>query len=184
MNQQENIKLGDTTGAALVMRPGLVEKFSAPKLHYKVECLGPNGEQKWVEEFDNLVTNEGRNDVLSQYFKGSAYTASFFVGLKGTGSAAAADVMNSHAGWTEITAYSNANRPTLTLGTVASQSVDNSGSVASFTINGSATVAGAFVTTNNTVGGTTGKLYSAGDFAASRTVASGDTLNVTITLTD
>jgi hypothetical protein len=49
-----------------------------------------------------------------------------------------------------------------------------------YTINASATVAGAFVSSVNT--GTSGILYSAGDFAASRTVASGDTLNVTLTV--
>lgn len=107
----------------------------------------------------------------------------WFVGLKGTGAAAAGDTMASHAGWAEVTPYSNATRPVLTLGAVAAGSVDNSASVAVFTINATATVAGAFLCDLAVKAGTTGLLYGAGDFAASRSVLSGDTLNVTITLT-
>ena len=62
-------------------------------------------------------------------------------------------------------------------------SVDNAAAKASFDINGSTTIFGAFVTTNSTKGGTSGTLYGAADFAASRAVISGDTLNVTVTLT-
>ena len=41
-------------------------------------------------------------------------------------------------------------------------------------------IAGAFIASANT--GTSGVLYSAGDFSASRAVANGDTLNVTVTV--
>lgn len=150
---------------------------------YEVECRDRDGNIKWTEDVTNLVVNAGLNDVLDKYFKGSGYTAGWFVGLKGAGTIAAGDTMASHAGWSEITAYSQANRPTLTLGSVASQSVDNSASKAEFSITGSATVAGAFLATNNTKGGTTGTLYGAADFASSRGVEDGDTLNVQITLT-
>lgn len=133
--------------------------------------------QQWSETFQNLVTTEGKNDLLDKYLKGSSYTAAWYLGLKGTGSANAADTLASHGGWTEQTPYSG-NRPAITWGTSSSGS--NTASQVSISITGSATVAGAFVASVNT--GTSGKLYSAGDFAASRTVASGDTLNVTPTL--
>jgi hypothetical protein len=92
--------------------------------------------------------------------------------------------MASHAGWTEITAYSQTTRPQCIFGaaTAADPSIiNNSLSVAVFSINGAATVGGAFLTTNNTKGGTTGTLFSAADFQApgDRPVVSGDTLNVT-----
>ena len=150
---------------------------------YRFECFGKDGRLKWVEEVDNTVVNVGLNDLLNKYFKGSSYTAAFYVGLKGTGSISASDTMSSHAGWSEDTTYSDSTRPALTLGSVASQSVDNSASKASFGINGTSTIYGAFVTTNSTKGGTSGTLYGAADFGASRAVISGDTLNVTITLT-
>jgi hypothetical protein len=94
--------------------------------------------------------------------------------------------MASHAGWTEIVPYSNATRPVATFGTAttANPSVQtNSASPASFTINATATVGGAFLVSNSTKSGTTGVLFSASDFTApgDRSVASGDTLNVTYT---
>ena len=153
--------------------------------HYIVECIGPDGKLKWTDEFDNLVTNEGLNDNLDKYLKGSAYTAAFYVGLTdGTPTVNAADTMSSHAGWTEVTDYSESTREALVLGTVASQSVDNSASKASYSINATATVGGAFITTVNTKGGTTGILYGVGAFSGGdKSVGNGDTLNVTVTCT-
>jgi len=147
---------------------------------YRVECFDAQGNLKWVEETHNLVVNAGLNDVLDKYFKGSTYTAAWYVGLKGTGTIAAGDTLASHAGWTEITAYTG-DRKALTLGSVSGQSVDNSASKAVFAINGSATVYGAFLATVAT--GTSGTLYGAADFSGSRAVENGDTLNVTVTLT-
>jgi hypothetical protein len=92
--------------------------------------------------------------------------------------------MSSHASWSEITDYSQANRVAWTGGSVASQSIDNSASPASFTINQDATVIyGAFLTSNNTKGGSTGTLWSAGDFASSKSLDNGEILEITITYT-
>ncbi|MBZ8133203.1 hypothetical protein [Afifella sp. IM 167] len=150
------------------------------KTYYRFECVGPDGRVKWTELVPNLVVNEGLNDLLDKYFKGSGYTAAWYVGLKGTGTIAASDTLASHAGWSEITAYAG-DRKALTLGTVASQSVDNSASAAVFAINGTATVAGAFVAGAAT--GTSAVLYGAANFASARDVVADDTLNVTVTLT-
>ena len=152
--------------------------------HYIVECIGPDGKLKWTNDFDNLVTNEGLDDNLDKYLKGSTYTAAFYVGLTdGTPTVNAADTMSSHAGWTEVTDYSESTREALVLGTVASQSVDNSASKASYSINATATVGGAFITTVSTKGGTTGTLYGVGAFSGDKSVDNGDTLNVTVTCT-
>jgi hypothetical protein len=174
---QENTQLGAGLGAGLVARSGLEESARLPRFRYEVECIGADGELKWREDITNLVTTEGKNDILDKYFKGSAYTAAWYLGLKGTGSAATGDTLASHSGWTEQTPYSG-NRPPITFGTTSSGS--NTATAVSYTINATATVAGAFVSSVNT--GTSGKLYSAGDFAASRSVVSGDTLNVTLTV--
>lgn len=150
---------------------------------WTVICKDAKGREKWREVNDNLVTNAGLNDILDKYLKGSSYTAAWYVGLKGAGTAIAADTMSSHSSWSEITDYSQSVRPTLTLGTVSSQSVDNSASVETYSINGTATVAGAFLNTDSTKSGTTGTLYGVVDFSSSRSVLSGDTLEVTVTLT-
>jgi len=155
-----------------------------------VECYDKEGNLKWKEESKNLVVNVGLKDMNDKYFSGSSYTATWYLGLiTGPGSGttiAAGDTMSSHAGWTEDTNYSQANRPTCTFGaaTTADPSViTNSASVAVFSINGTTTIAGAFLTSNNTKGGTTGILFSASDFQSpgDRAVVNGDTLNVTYT---
>lgn len=155
------------------------EALKAPAFRYRVECVGADGRVKWVEEFSNLVTTAGKNDLMTKYFKGSTYTAAWYLGLKGTGSAAVGDTLASHAGWSEVNPYSG-NRPAITFGTASGGSLAASSAV-SYSITGSATVAGAFIASANT--GTSGTLYSAGDFTAARSVVSGDTLNVTPTVT-
>jgi hypothetical protein len=173
----EKINPTATAEAGLVMRQVIVEAVQAPKFRYQVECRGADGELKWAEDVTNLVTTQGGNDLLDKYFKGSAYTAAWFMGLAGTGTKALADTAASHVAWSEVNPYAG-NRPAITFGTTAAKS--NTATVVAFTCNGSATVAGAFVQSVNT--GATGILYSVSDFAASRSVISGDTLNVTLTV--
>ncbi len=143
----------------------------------------------WEVAIENLVTTEGKNDLLTNYLKGSSYTAAFYVGLVNNASFtayAAGDVaaqINGTNGWLEGVPYSNANRVTWTGGTAAAGSIDNSASPAIFNINATLTVRGAFLSTSNVKSGTAGKLYGEADFAAARSVLSGDTLNATITAT-
>ena len=140
-----------------------------------------------TETFHNLLTNVGKNDILDKYLKGSTYTQTFRMGLKGTGAAAVGDTQASHAGWLEQ-GLANApvytgNRKDVVMGAAASQ-VSTSPTQA-FAITSTGTVFGCF--TNNggsaTKDDTTGILFSAGDFAASKAVNNLDTLNVVYTLT-
>lgn len=182
MNQLRNIAAKFVAG--LIGRGG-VGVGKGLSTHYVIECFDADGNFKWKSEFDNLVVTEGLNDSLDKHFKGSTYTAAWYVFLTdGTPSFAAGDTMASHAGWAEVTDYSESNRPTLSLGTVSAGSVDNSASKAQFSINGTATVGGAGICTNNTKGGSTGTLYGGGAFSeGDRSVVNGDVLNVTVTLT-
>lgn len=156
---------------------------------FRITCHDPDGNLKWEAESHNLVVNVGLKDMNEKYFTGSSYTAAWYIGLYGaasTNNPAAGDTASSHAGWTEVTAYSNATRPAATFGTSTTADpsvISNSGSPAAFSINGTTTVGGAFLISNSTKGGTTGTLFSAADFASpgDRSVASGDTLNVTYT---
>ena len=150
---------------------------------WDVVCYDSDGQEKWREINKNLVTTEGLNHVLSIVLDGGTQITTWYVGLAGAGTKAAADTMSSHSGWAVVDDYSEAVRQTLTLGTASAGSIDNSASKATFSINGTATVAGAFITSNNTKSGTTGTLYGVVDFSASRSVVSGDTLTVTVTLT-
>lgn len=173
----ERVTSADASAAGAVMRPGMIEEMRAPAITYDVVCIGPDGAEKWRERVHNLVTTAGKTDIVDKYLKGSTYTAAWYCILKGTGSVAAGDTLASHAGWSEVTPYAG-NRPAITWGTTASGS--NTSTAVSISINATATVAGAGTSSVNT--GTSGVLYSISDFSVSRSVASGDTLNVTFTI--
>ncbi len=148
-----------------------------------IECYDQSGKLLWTEKIHNLVVDAGLNDSLDKYFKGSSYTAVFYVGLTTDSKTfAASNTMSSHAGWVEFTDYSGSNRPTLTLGTVSGKSVDNSANKAEFNVSASGTVGGCFVTTGQSKGGTTGVLYGGGAFSSNHSVQSGYLLRVTVTL--
>lgn len=152
------------------------------KNYYHFECYDKDGNLKWTDVVENLVVNEGLDDVLDVYFKSASATATWYLGLTdGTPTVAAADTIASHAGWVEQTGYTG-NRQAITLGTVSSQSVDNVGNENAFAINSTQTIGGAFVCSVAT--GTAGTLYGAGAFSGGdKSVDNGDTLNVTVTLT-
>ena len=185
----EKVKSQDTAASSLIAGGSAAESARAKGV-YKIQCHDKDGNLKWEDEAPNLVVNGGLQDMNAKYFTGSAYTAAWYIGLYGAGASntpAAGDTMSSHAGWTEVTDYSQATRPACTFGTptTANPSVaTNSASTATFSINATTTVGGAFLTSNNTKGGTTGTLYSAADFSSpgDRAVVSGDTLSVTYTL--
>lgn len=156
---------------------------------YHVECHDKDGNLKWTAESKNLVVNAGL-----AYMAGTALTSvtqitTWYLGLYGAAASntpAAGDTMASHAGWTEIVPYSNANRVTAVLATATTANPSVATNVASpavFNINDTATVGGAFLTSSNTKSGNTGTLFSAADFGSpgDRSVVSGDTLSVTYT---
>lgn len=170
-------------GASLGMGVALAMMLGRINHHFKVECIR-DGKIVWTEEFDNMVVTAGAAKYLDATLKTGLASPLWYVGLKGTGTPLIADTMASHASWSELTPYSDANRPTWTPGSItgtSTVSVDNSASKAVFNINASSTIYGAFLADNNTKGGTTGTLLGVGDFASSRAVLSGDTLNVTVT---
>jgi len=192
MNHKETIQVSEKASVSVASNASLTEDTHVIG-HYTVTCTDADGNVKWEEAFPNLVVNVGKTNLLSTYFTGSSYTATWYLGLVDGGSSPtynAADTMASHSGWTENTGYSNSTRPAPTWGS-ASASGGGAGSAGTgtisttataFNINATGTIAGAFLVTNSTKGGTTGTLYSAGSFTTgNRSVLSGDTLNVTYT---
>lgn len=162
------------------------EKIKAGGI-FIAQCYDRDGNLKWESKSPNLVVNQGLQDMNSKYFLGSGYTATWYVGIYGAAASnnpAAGDTAASHAGWTEVTDYSQANRPTAVFATpsLADPSViTNAASTATFSITSTVTVGGAFLISNNTKGGTSGILFSASDFQSpgDRAMVSGDTLQVT-----
>jgi hypothetical protein len=184
----EKLKATDIVSSGLTCNPKAGEAAQATGL-YHIECHDKDGNLKWQADSKNLVVNAGL-----AYMAGTALTSvtqitSWYLGLYGAGASntpAAGDTMSSHAGWTEVVAYSNATRvaATFVTATTANPSVvTNSASPAVFNINGTATVGGAFLTSGSAKSGTTGTLFSAADFGSpgDRSVVSSDTLSVTYT---
>jgi hypothetical protein len=161
---------------------------------FTVECRDADGNLKWQERFNNVVTNAGKHDMLDKYLQGSAYTAAFYIGLisgtVGSGTTAATDTAASHAGWSEaggtnLPTYSNAARITPSWNAAGSPTVGskNFASAASFNMNGAGIVVGAFLSSVATKDSATGILFSCGAFTGgNKTVAANDTLNVSYAL--
>lgn len=174
---QDTIGAGDGASGALVAAAALAALMPAPSAELTFVCLAPDGTERWRETVHNVVTTVGKTDIVDKYLKGSAYTAAWYLVLAGAGTKAVGDTLASHAGWTELTPYAG-NRPAITWGTTSAGS--NTCTAVSISINATATVAGGGICTVNT--GTSGTLYNVSDFSASRGVFSGDTLNVTVTI--
>lgn len=176
------LSANDGAVAGLVARTGACEEMIV-KGRYVAECVGADGQVKWREEFDNLVTTAGKNDMLDKYLAGSTWTTgTVYMGLKSTGTPAAGDTMSSHATWTELNiSASSGARQSVTFSSASGGAKAASSAVAwSITAAGPTTVYGCFIVIGGsaTNGNTTGTLFSAGDFGTSRSVVSGDTLNV------
>ena len=150
----------------------------------------------WEVKQKNLVPVAGRNDSLTKYFKGSAYTATWFVGLidnanfsalADTDTAAKITTSAPTGGtnaWRESVAYTETVRQTLTLGTAALGIISNSASLATFTMNAPTVLKGGFLVSNSTKGGTTGVLFGEVGFAlGTQTLVSGNILTIQVDIT-
>ena len=175
----------DQVSAGLITNPTAGDMVGAGGV-YTVTCVGPDGVEKWSDTFNNLVMNAGVANMNNVYFALGSQSAAWYIGLiTGPGSGttfAAGDTLASHAGWTENTDYTG-NRQAVTWGSASNANpsvISNTSAPVPFSITGTATIAGAFLC--NVASGTSGVLFSAGDFTGGdKSVASGDTLSVTYT---
>lgn len=153
------------------------------------------GEQYGVEpiwtcpDFNNGITDEGIHYVLEVAFRSDAMTpeaqiAPWFAGLinnSGYTAVAPGDTMASHTGWTELTTYSETDRPTVPFDAAASRAILAS---ISWSISGSVTVKGIFITSDDVKSGTTGTLFSTALFGTPPSLVNGNVLTANYSLTD
>ena len=152
--------------------------------------------ERHVEIIENLTTTEGRTNALQQYFKGSGYSAAWYMALISNTAFGALAVGDTAAkittstpsspttnDWAESTGYSESTRPAITFGTAASASIDSSAAPSTFTINTTVSLYGGFLITNSTKGGTTGLIYGEGAFSTVVSLGSGSVVTVYVTLT-
>jgi len=184
----EKLKATDTVSSGLTCNLKAGEDAQATGM-FEIKCHDKDGNLKWEAQSKNLVVNVGLAYMAGTALTSVAQITTWYIGLYGAGASntpAAADTMSSHAGWTEVVAYSNATRvaATFVTATTANPSVvTNTASPATFNINGTTTVGGAFLTSGSAKSGTAGTLFSAADFGSpgDRSVVNSDTLSVTYT---
>jgi hypothetical protein len=145
---------------------------------FDVVCRDREGNIKWQESIHNIWVNSGLEDLLDVYFKNGTKTATWYVGLYTNANPSATWIATTDL--TEFTSYSGS-RKEWTEGSITgttTKSLDNSASKASFAISGSGTIVGAFLCK-----GATGaqNICCASNFGTSRSVADGDTVEVTYT---
>jgi len=179
----EKLNAVDGVSAGVIMRPSVGECLTIIGV-YHAELIR-DGKVIWRDVAPNTVTTQGKNAILDKFLDlGAAYSA--IRGIISTTVANAASTYATPGVHVEGTSYSG-NRPTPSFSAASSGSKATSSAMA-FSITGSMTVAGAGMvlgTSINTPGDTaaTAILLSSGAFSGgSRSVISGDTLNVTYSL--
>jgi hypothetical protein len=181
----------DATDAS-VIRGGIGNDTMDVVGQYTAECFNSAGDLLWSETYDNLVTTQGKNHLLDNGLAGPASAVAARMSLITSGTPVIGDTYATHAGFVELANTVVAARGTPSF-SAASAGVKATSSAVSFSIVGSGTIVGSAI---NVVVGTVGNLgvvvdtatssailYSAGLFGASKSVTSGDTLNVTYSTT-
>jgi len=154
---------------------------------YVAVCYDKDGNVKWEDTIENLVTTVGKNLTLDTILGNSAAGA-VVMGLKGVGTAAITDTQALHPTWNEVGLAFNptysGNRKTPVFSAAAFVSgttcTKSTSAASSYAITSTGTVAGCFINIGGsaTIDNTTGTLFSAGDFSSSKAVVSGDTIAV------
>jgi hypothetical protein len=191
MQNRDDLNPAAISAAVVSKSAGLAEVARAAGV-FTARCHDKDGNLKWEDTFDNVVTTVGGNDMLDKYLAGSAYTAAFYLGLISsvgyTGAPVIGDTAASHATWTEAGAtnnptYSQGARPTAAWSAASAKSKALSSALA-YTITGAGgTIKGSFLSTVATKDSTTGVLFSAGLFSGGdKVVTAGDTVSVSYSL--
>lgn len=135
--------------------------------------------------FKNAIVDEGANNILDVQFGGTAASDPWNFGLiddAGSPVLNNADTMGAHAGWTELTAYTEGTRQAWVEDAAANRVKTNTAD-AEFNMNAANTVFGIFLSNDNVKGGTTGILWATAPFITPLDVANLDVLKIQYTLT-
>lgn len=190
----EKVNVMSQADASIIRGLGMQESLHVKGV-YTAQCFDKDGNLKWEDTINNVVTDVGANQLLDSAF-GAGPVAGPFLGLISSVSytiaPAVGNTMSSHAGWYEAgngsyypnwsTPASNA-RGSMTFAAAATRAKALSAAISFVIATNGGTVKGCFVvfgtgavSTNNS---TAGVLYSAGLFTGGDKVLSiGDTLQV------
>lgn len=171
--------LGSLTATAADLSVGIQEQGE-----FTLTCIGPDGQVKWVEVQHNALANEGESSILDTYFRGAVAPTGYFLrlynttpGLTSTLSTLAASEPTTANGYNPANqglARNSTDWPTLALVTshyeVTSKTVTITASGGTI---GPVTYAAVTTTSDNT-----GKLVSYAALSSTRTLNSGDSLQM------
>lgn len=168
-----------------------VERHGGPTAKFLVSSfwkweLYREGTLLWEDQNHNVCTDEGLNRLLDVMFHGTAATATWYVAIFESNTTPLTTHTYAVPGYTESSAYTEGTRQEYVEGAASGKQITNSSNKATFSINATKTIyGGALVslsTKADTAGG--GVLYCSSQFSGGgKSVTSGDTLKVTITLT-
>ena len=158
---------------------------------YIIEHRGPTGNLKDRQTVDNIVVNQGLSHALSVITLTGTVTAiqtatgiGWFVGLAATApNIQPTDTATSMGLVPLATLIVGPHWPKYTPGAIAANSIDNSATKARFTMITGGNIGAVYIISSDTaVTPTTGSILWGGASIATRTVVSGDTLDVQITI--
>lgn len=181
----DNLAAAAQADATVTRGAGLGDVLEAEGF-YVFECRDAEGNLKWRDVAPNTVPNQGKNAILDNAL-GAGTGPTYYMSLITAGSASSSSTYASPT-VTETTSSIIAAR--VAMGWASASAGSKSATTTSFSIIGSATITGGMVVSGGsgvaTVGNTAasgGVLLSAANFSGgSKTVASGDTINVTYSL--
>ncbi len=160
--------------------------------YYHVVCHDADGNLKWEDTIKNLVTSQGKRHLLDHGLAGPATAVNTRLSLITSGSPVVGDTYATHAGFTEFTNIAARGTPSWSAAATTTTTDKATSAAVAFSINAGTNVNVIGCALNLIVGavGNLGVisdtatanaiLYSAGTFTT-KTVSSGDTLNVTYT---
>ncbi len=166
--------------AGLVARP-LASDFLNPVGIFTAECFDAKGRLKWVDEFHNLVTTQGKNAMLDKFLGLGAAYALIGMGLHTT-VGSATSTYAAPTPQVEATVIAARLAPSFSAASAGSKATS---AVVGFAITGTATITGCFIVLGATgvltlsdTATAAAVLLSSGAFSGgSRAVVSGDTFN-------
>lgn len=149
---------------------------------FRCRIFAPDGVTV-VDDFvvANAATTVGLNYLLDGSFRAGTQITAWYIGLingSGFSAVSAGDTMSSHAGWTELTVYSEATRQQWSPGAASGGVLVNASPVVFTNGGATASIQGMFLTSSSTKSGTTGTLYSTAVEGSPRSLAASSPFQV------
>lgn len=186
----------ESIDATIIRGSGEVASSWASGIYY-TKCFDKDGNLKWEDTINNVVTNVGKNLALDTFLAGVSYTVvgpfmGLISGVSYTGLPAVGDTMGSHPTWYEVSATTYFPTVAARITTNANWTAASNGSkqittAISFSIiTNPGVLKGCFLVFGtgavSTLGSGAGTLYSAGVFSGGdKTVGISDLVQVSYT---